>query len=203
MKTLWAGWAVIGVGLLHGAAIAQPVAEAPGWKVGDTWEFRRQVASDERETKWSRKIVELIPDGKLGVRVGQDKVEQYDAAFNFIPDGRADFVRVLARYPLAVGSEWTYTRRFNNANLEEKGKAKVVAYESVTVPAGTFNCFRIEIDASFGSMGVSTQNLWTRWYCPVVKWIAKEHLETRTFNRYAPPSVVKATSELVKFTPGP
>jgi hypothetical protein len=196
--------AVASVGLLAWSGIAgsQSTANKPDWKVGDSWEFRSVTSPEDKESKWSRQIVELLPEERIRVRFGDGKLEQYDTALNFIPEGRADFTRVLVRYPLKVGDEWSYARKFNNQNWEEKGTAKVAAYETITVPAGTYECYRVEVDASFGAMGSSTQSLWSRWYCPKVKWIAKERLETRVFRRRDPAQMTVQTSELVKFTPG-
>ena len=44
--------------------------------------------------------------------------------------------------------------------------------------------------------------VWKRWYCPDVKWIAKEVLETMTggtTGRFG--GAISQTSELVNFTP--
>ena len=49
----------------------------------------------------------------------------------------------------------------------------MVAYEPVTVPAGTFDCFHVE-----GQWENSTKSYTDRareqyWYCPAIKFIAK------------------------------
>jgi hypothetical protein len=193
---------LVGAALGGHAANAQPVAQAPEWKPGDRWEFRSTTTPGDKEGKWSREIVQRAGDDKIEVRIAAEKVEQYDAALNPLPQGRLDYRRTFVRYPLRVGDEWSYTRKFDNPNLEETGKAKVEAYEKISVPAGTFDCYRIEIRASWGAMGASEENHWTRWYCPQVKWIAKERHETRRFNRRTPGGETIATSELVSFTPG-
>jgi len=200
MKRAW----VVAIGLCagHGIAASQPVAEKPDWKVGDRWEFRQTTTPGDQSTTWSHQITDLLPENRIRVKFGNGTLEQYDAAFNFIPDGRAEFIRILAQYPLKVGDQWTYTRKFANPALEEKGTAKVVTYESITVPAGTFDCYRVDIDASFNNKQYSEQRLWQRWYCPKVKWIAKERLETRVFQPRSPGTTTVASSELAKFTPG-
>ena len=184
----------------------QPVAEAPVFKVGDYWELRQTVTQtntpDDRETQWSRKIAEIGPD-RIQVTWGDGKVWPYDAAMNFIPEGKPEYTRILVRYPLKAGSEWTYTRKFPNPMLEEKGDAKVVAVESITVPAGTFECFRVDVKAEFGARSYQQRNTWSRWYCPKIKWIAKERHETYIYDvTKGGGSTTVETSELVKFTPG-
>jgi len=197
--------ALAGVLLLLTAfgCLAQPVADKPQWKPGDAWEFRQASTPADANATWSRTIVEIPSADQIRVRQGSGAVETYDAAMNFMPQGRADYTRILARYPMKVGDAWEVTRKFDNAATAESGTAKVAAFEEITVPAGTYKCYRIEVDSSQTNRTDKEQRLWTRWYCPDVKWIAKEILETRTFTRGRGGGTTIATSELVKYTPGP
>ncbi len=95
--------------------------------------------------------------------------------------------------PLWVGKTWV--ARFGLWNYELGMRWpdltiswKVVAYEDVTVPAGTFKAFKLE-----GS------NLWvriTKWYAPEEKLIVKSVLE-RLRNNYLGPG--GETSELLEY----
>lgn len=183
-------------------AAGQPVTQKPTIKVGDAWEFSAVSEPEGKRSSWTRTILEVASADSLKVRVEDDKVFDYDSALNFMPEGRADYARVLVKYPLKVGDEWEMSRKFPNPNTVELGKAKVVAFETITVPAGSFQCYRVEAEAALVSRGTKEDRLWKRWYCPDVKWIAKEVLETRTQPRgsAARTSSVQ-TSELVKFTP--
>jgi len=183
-------------------ALSQPVAEKPDWKVGDHWNFQETTTPSGETTTWSRKIVGFLPDDRIQVRFGSGRLEQYDSAFNFIPDGRADVVRILARYPLKVGAEWTFETKFTEMQGTERGSAKIVAYESITVPAGTFACYRIDTVTYYNNKTYSSHRLWNRWYCPEVKWIAKERLETTIDDPYGIRRHDVAVSELVSFRPG-
>jgi len=198
--------AVLGVALATCAvcvAIAQPVAQKPAIKVGDSWEFRRTADPEGKSTEWTRTIVELAPNDVVKVRMGDGKVSEYDSALNFMPDGLADHARILVKYPLKVGEEWEMSRKFPNPGIAEIGKARVVAFETITVPAGTFQCYRVEAEASLVSRTAKEDRSWKRWYCPDIRWIAKEVLETRTHGtRSRLGSASVETSELVKFTPG-
>jgi len=200
-------WAKLGViGLCCGLstlAPAQPAADKPTLTVGDKWVFS-QVAADGKTTSWSREIVELPSADQVRVRQGNGMLAEYDDAMNFVPEGKPEFLRALAKYPLKVGSEWVLSRKFANPSTGETGKAKVVAYEAVTVPAGTFQCYRVEADATLTNKTYTETRKWVRWYCPDVKWIAKETVETKTYNPYNPAATgtVHTSSELVKFTPG-
>jgi hypothetical protein len=182
--------------------MAQPVADKPSYMPGDAWLFQQTSTPADANTKWSRTIVEIASGDQIRVRNGNGTVETYDAAMNFMPQGLTDYTRILARYPMKVGDEWPVTRKFENPSTAETGTAKVAAFEEITVPAGTYKCYRVDVDASLTNRTYKEQRLWKRWYCPDVKWIAKEILETRTFNRDGPGSgTTIATSELVKYTP--
>ena len=200
--------AFIGVFIYPGVALAQPVAEKPDWKVGDYWEFRQAtkkpgIGSDE-ETTWSRRIEGFLPNDRIQIRFENGKIEQYDSALNFIfvREGIEDQIRILAQYPLKAGAEWTFARKAGSMAGTENGSAKIVAYESITVPAGTFACYRIDSVADYANKAYSEHRVWNRWYCPEVKWIAKERLETTIRHPINPGGTTVATSELVKFTPG-
>jgi hypothetical protein len=81
----------------------------------------------------------------------------------------------------------------------------VRGYETITVPAGTFSCYRVEASRTYVNRTyTSNMHRSTRWYCPEVKWIAKEIVETTTRSTSNPASNGTTTdaSELVRFTAG-
>jgi hypothetical protein len=183
---------------------AQPAGDAPKINVGDHWSFARTEKTSGKADTWSRTVADVPGEDRLQVKLGAGTMEEYDGAMNFMPQGNPDFRRPLVVYPLVVGKEWSIARKFANPNVSENGKAKVVAIESITVPAGTFQCYRIEANSSQGGKQDSTQRSWVRWYCPEVKWMAKEIVETIVFSRSNPSAngTTVETSELVRFTPG-
>jgi hypothetical protein len=112
--------------------------------------------------------------------------------------------------PLRVGAEWSFSSP--PWPYWQHGRHKVVAYESITVPAGTFDCFRIEGVSSWNS-GTETGGVYrpefkyneswemTRWYCPGVKFLAKLHF-VRTQSGVAVGARASILdSELVHFAP--
>jgi hypothetical protein len=188
--------------LAFGAApvAAQPAADKPTFNVGDHWQYTN--ADGDKTSKWSREVVEVRPDG-LSVKLGNGNVTRYDEAMNPIDEKGADNSRILGRYPLSVGSQWQWTRKAGQAgNLDERGTAKVAAYEKISVPSGTYDCYRVEAEASLTGRLFNEKRTWTRWYCPEIKWIARERTEVHTFNPRGPPTSTSSVSELVKFTPG-
>jgi hypothetical protein len=186
------------------AALSQPTADKPKIVVGDQWEFASTTTPPGKDDTWSRTVVEVPADDRLRVKFGVGTLADYDGNMDWMPDGNPDFRRQLVAYPLAVGKEWSVSRRFPNPSTSETGKARVAAQEQVTVPAGTFQCWRVEAEASLVNKNYSERRLWKRWYCPEVKWIAKEVVETTIFNPGNPASNGRTvqTSELVRFTAG-
>lgn len=65
---------------------------------------------------------------------------------------------VLLRTPLKVGNEWTYA--YDETNVV----VTIAAVETVEVPAGTFECLRVE--AVFTTAGTETK--YVEWYAPNV-----------------------------------
>jgi ribosomal protein S28E/S33 len=94
--------------------------------------------------------------------------------------------QVVARTPDADAIIAFHDIQLTEASLSKLPHCKVVAIESITVPAGTFQCYRIEANSSQGGRQDSTQRSWVRWYCPEVKWMAKEIVETIVFSRSNP-----------------
>jgi hypothetical protein len=187
------------------AAYAQSSGEKPKIVVGDQWEFTRSATPPGGSSTWSREVIEVPGDDRLRVKLETGTLADYDGAMDFMPEGRLDFRRQLVAYPLTVGKEWPIDRRFTNPGTSETGKAKVAAQEQITVPAGTFQCYRIEAESStVNKANYSARRIWKRWYCPDVKWIAKEVLESTIFDRNNPGAngMTVETSELVRFTPG-
>jgi len=183
---------------------SQPAADKPRIIVGDQWEFTSNTKPTGKDDTWSRTVLEVLADDRLRVRLDAGTLADYDGNMDWMPEGNPDFRRQLVAYPLAAGKEWSISRRFPNPSTSETGKARVAAQEQVTVPAGTFQCWRVEAEASLVNKSYSERRLWKRWYCPEVKWIAKEVVETTIFNPGNPAANGRTvqTSELVRFAAG-
>lgn len=180
----------------------QPVAEAPDYRVGDAWEFAHS-RPDGAAGRWSREIVRLVDNDRVEVRREDGKLEYGDRALNFVGTTPSGDARLLVRYPLRVGDQWPFSRRFDNPGAEQTGSVRVVAYERITVPAGTFQCYRVEAETSGVSYPTTTYTTRIRWYCPAIKWIAKEIRKDRVTTRQGIGSALEQTSELVRYTAAP
>lgn len=183
---------------------AQPVAEKPKIVVGDSWDYKGKIMPDGTPNDSTRTVVEIDRNDVLKIRQQTGTVTEYDGAMNWMPGGQKDTARVLVRYPLKVGDEWQLTRKFPNSTAVEDIKGKVVAYEPLTVPAGTFQCYRVEATTVLTSGPHKETRVWKRWYCPEVKSYAKESIDTTIVSPGKPSAsgTKVLTSELVKFTPG-
>jgi hypothetical protein len=79
------------------------------------------------------------------------------------------------KFPMSVGDAWNQeykTSDNHGASYSSFVRAKIVALEKVTVPAGTFDAYRIERDIEARSASAnanSTKGHITTWYAPAVK----------------------------------
>jgi hypothetical protein len=190
--------------LLGPDSAAQPVAEGPELRTGDSWKFRRHGPKDGEFAIFSGAVEAIHSPDRIAIKWEHGKTYYYDAALNIYLWERSDWPRVLAKYPLRVGAGWTSSLTFTNPNWGETGQGKVVAYEMLDVPAGKYQCYRVEAESTYGSKYYTEYRVWTRWYCPEVKWFAKQILMTRTTSVANPAADATSTEtwELVEFIRG-
>jgi len=198
------------------SALAQDVADKPDLRVGDEWVFVQTGTEDGKPVnrRWQRRIVEMLPDDRIRVTPTYGGVDVFDRSWNPRHPQRPTFWPLDFQFPLSVGAKWSFASPFGASttkveNFDQRGQHKVVALESISVPAGTFKCFRIEGESHWLSGYAYSSDYhyverWriTKWYCPDVKYIAKVHVD-----RHISGSGVKATqsdldSELLVFKPG-
>ena len=188
-------------------AMAQGVVEKPTPKVGDLWEFQQSVkvgSGGESSQPWSRKVSEILPD-RITMVGGAGVSFPSDASLNPIDPKGAEYSVMTYKFPMGVGNEWKYTARAGpTGQLERTGSYKVAAFEAVTVPAGTFDCFRVEGEWQVNGAGYSGRGSETYWYCPKISYVAKRSSELtvnqRTYTNYGKTSETRL-SELTKYTP--
>ncbi|MFO1282425.1 MAG: hypothetical protein U1F51_08135 [Burkholderiales bacterium] len=189
-----------------GAATSSPAqtADKPRIAVGDQWTYR-QVDKDGKEVTWGRKVLSIDGDGGFTVATAPDKTMRFDASWNFIDPRGGEFSRPAYRFPMQVGAEWSFVaKQMLQTNLvDQRNQYRIVGYEPLTVPAGTFDCFKAE-----GTADTTYKNSYNRrmkeawWYCPRVNAIAKFVRDTTTTTRESGASHERVESVLVRFTPG-
>lgn len=183
--------------------LAQPSADKPVIRTGDSWEFSRTDSKSGMTSTWTRTVVAVESADLIAVRWETGAVEQYDGALNWIPKGMD--ARVLVRYPIKVGDTWTFNLKTPNPNVSEMGSGTVKAVDTIEVPAGTLECYRIEYESTSGSRNSIQHRTYTRWYCPAVKWFGKEVVTTRTQDNFNPANTGETTTTMLlkRFSPGP
>jgi hypothetical protein len=196
-----------GVALL----VAQPAqaaesAEHPEWKVGDKWTFRQVENPGAKETTWTREVMAMLPDGRLDVATGGTGRLIFDRETNSLDKRGPEYTWRRFKFPMTVGADWKHEYQIAGATWKGTAQSnwRVLAYEKITVPAGTFDCFKVEGE-TFSSWQDSAQPLQqynrstvktTYWYCPAMKWAAKWEVES---SAYAGAPRVTTVSELVSF----
>lgn len=152
-------------------ALAQtaPMPGPDAFVVGEAWEWRRLDALTKlEESRWVRTVVKTDAGLALAGEGATEPIAQVLDHGSYQPSAKPWRV-----WPLAVGKRWDFeagwTRADGTTGTSEQ-KAEVVAYEEVTVPAGTYMAYRIEYRGYFrNSRGNSGRQDETYWYAPEAK----------------------------------
>lgn len=179
-------------------------AEKPAINVGDHWTYQ-QVDKDGREVTWGRKVLSVDADGGFTVQTAPDKTMRFDGSWNYVDPRGSEYGRAAIRFPMTIGDEWSFVARqlLQTNRIDQRNKYRIVAQESITVPAGTFDRLRAE-----GTSEATYKNAYTRqmkvtyWYCPQVKAVAKFVRDTTTSTREAGASRESVESVLIRYAPG-
>lgn len=103
-------------------------------------------------------------------------VEVVDGAITFDPIAsmgeagkNAEFKGTCATFPsnMEVGQnvgDYSYTLKMMGMTTSVKGTGKVTAKESITTPAGSFDCYKVENEVSTKAMLNTTKVITTSWY---------------------------------------
>lgn len=169
------------------------VADAPRYQIDDTWKFGQvDLWRKERTEGWTN-TVESVSDTQV-VMAGQDEKTGKFRSFytlegNPVSKSRRTYTPYmpLLSFPLIVGKKWEKAYELHKSDgtrTEVSMSVKVVAFEQVTVPAGTFDAFKLKYHAYFkraGERGTGTMES-SYWYAPKVKRIIREEYRDTTFS---------------------
>ena len=155
-------------------------AERPIWKVGNLWAYHAVGGLPPAESRWSREVTESRADGNFSVRTETGRALVFDGETNSLDRRGPEYSWKRFSFPLSVGKRWTHSRKLASGSTDgtERATWEVKAFEKLTVPAGTFDCFRVE-GVVWQSWTPAIYGPWTShedatyWYCPDVKWVAK------------------------------
>ena len=162
---------------------AAETADAPDLHVGDRWSWQHSnLMSMERDFTKIEDVVE-IGDKEFRTRIrvkgtAGNAYLTYASGWVLLDTGSERYQPGVVRYafPLSVGKKWndTFDRSLLNSGRHGKFEysAEVVAMEKVTVPAGTFDAYKIIFQ--FFAVGTDADaNVATtkevHWYAPVIK----------------------------------
>lgn len=178
-------------------AISQ-TAERPDVKVGDRWQFAvyYTVASTTPSRNWlitsvSETSIEGTEDGgPLTLTRELNVIES--------PRQRESNPRLLS-FPLTIGKRWHYESDWlfkpKGSNGHVAVGVSVIAYESVKVPAGKFDAFKLTSKEKLsGTSPIGSrydgETSRTYWYAPAARAIVK----SISHNPYLGPSTVELVS---------
>lgn len=171
--------------LLASALLAAPViaqrAERPDVKVGDRWDFAVWYAAPSAAPNRTWQVTAVTAAGIAGTENGETLSLTRELNVVESPRTRESNPRLLA-FPLEVGKRWRFASDWLFKPKGSRGKATVevavVAHERVTVPAGTFDAFRLASrEALSGTSPIGSrydgETTRTYWYAPAARAIVK------------------------------
>jgi len=179
-------------------------------QTGDHWtyEVRDDITGDVKSTVTN--TVTDVSGADVSIRVGvlgnpNSGYLTFDHSWNLTYNGIWRYSPndgTGVRAPLAAGKTWpvkgTDTNTTAGVSWKRSGTAKVVAQESVTTRAGTFDTFKIETSLQIQNANDPTkkyQAVLQTWYAPVI-----DHWVKRTFvSRIEGHVRDKNTNELVEY----
>jgi hypothetical protein len=185
----------------------EPMEDA---QTGDHWtyELRDEITGDVKST-----IINTVTDvsaSEISTRIGllgnsNSGYQTFDRSWNMTNNGIWRYTPndgTGIRAPLAVGKTWSFkSNDFNSTagiSWRRSGTAKVVAQESVTTRAGTFDTFKIEISFQIQNANDPTKKLQAvqqTWYAPIIDHWVKRTFVSRSDGRVRD----KNTIELVEY----
>jgi len=181
------------IGLIVGGVVpriaAQTAAttlEAPKWTMGDHWTWRR--GGDV--------VTATVVDASAGYLVMEK--DGADASFyHYAPDlSSTDSHFTQLQFPMSVGDEWRYT--IERPDKKQSAKwiigRRVEAMDSVTIPAGTFDTFRVA--GRHCNVALNVCGDFVAWYAPQVKNVVKI---TWTASNYWPPDLRGMSQVLLSY----
>jgi hypothetical protein len=190
-----------------GAAWADSSVGIPDVHVGDIWKYRSLDGyTNETKVEYSHRIVKLT-DQEITIQIKNknvkgEKLQFLTREWNPLDTDGTKFEPFYPEYkfPMSVGASWTQEyKTFNISGSTGFVRAKIVALEKVTVPAGTFDAYRIERDIEVQSTTAdanTTKGRIITWYAPSVKKYVRR--EAMTFSNGRERS--KEVNELLEYS---
>jgi hypothetical protein len=195
LSVLAASWATVS------PAETLPPASRPDPKIGDSAVFRTLNVRTGEKRETSMVVISVDADKIVDETSGSTSgTRTYTRDFNLLEVKTGERVTFTAkpfwasmRFPLEVGQTWggffesEAVVRPRNRSTQWRWKANVVAAEEVTVPAGTFQAFKIEYDGRYfahqSNQSWTGSHKETAWFAPGINQFVKRELEQRSPSR--------------------
>jgi hypothetical protein len=195
------GLAMIWPGVL---AAQEPTNADQAVRVGDRWTFetKDEITGETKDTV--TEVVTEVSDKEFVTRISArgkagGRLVAYDHEWNRVDDslwkykpndGRG------VRLPITVGKEWRAENESNNMKtgtvVRTTTRTKVAGKETITTPAGTFDTFRIETQATTHMTEDPTKGSDSEvvaWYAPQINhWVKRTvvvRIEKRVRSNYS------------------
>jgi hypothetical protein len=174
---------------------AGQTAERPVVKPGDAWDFVHYYSVPSTQANRFWRIRSVTEAGIEATENGEPLVLTPELNVLASPRGAYSSPGEL-RFPLSIGKKWRYTTDWRFSATGSSGSAdvsvEVVAYESILVPAGRFDAFRLVAKSATrgrspkGSL-IDAEVTTTYWYAPAARAVVK----SVTHNPYVGVSTVE------------
>mgnify|MGYP000860897748 FL=1 len=192
MKSLFCSCLLLSATPLCAAQLPLPVEAPQPFRIGDSIEYDGQPMTLNCR-RWQLKRLEA---NNVGVSQCEDKLYYYDTSNrNPIKASTAEGKLLVEfkpspmslSFPLFVGKKWSsrYSgyRADKNRRWDSRLDCEAKAYETMRVPAGTFDSIRIEcIDHWEAGYIFSGQVRSTRWYAPAAGLVVKYRSDDSDWN---------------------
>ncbi|MBL8381022.1 MAG: caspase family protein [Burkholderiales bacterium] len=176
------------------------------FRVGDTWLYRVSDPESGKLLRNARRTVTAITDTEVQINNGQIT---WDLMGNLRKraDGRTEVGAQYMPGELAIGRAWVSRHDMRNTNQPEPNtyvvfQFRVAARETISVPAGSFDCFRIDgKGVSRAYLGPNNSQLtWVRWMAPESRQFIRQDYSSVSYGRGGPPTrEINERFELVSF----
>lgn len=189
---------------------APPAATMEEPLMGDHWtyEARDEITGDIKST-FVHTVTDVTPtDVSIRMSVlgnANTGYFNFDRSWNLVTNGvwkHTPNDGTGIRAPMTVGKSWSFKSTDVNstahATWKRSGTSKVVAQESVTTKAGTFDTFKIQTSIQLQNSIDPTkkaQSLQDTWYAPAIDHWVKRTAETRIDGKLRD----KNTTELIEY----
>jgi len=197
---------------ISAGAQASAVAEPPTPKVGEVWKYQQvDLWNNSQLDVWEDELVEIQADG-LVFRSKSSKDATPKTRYNGrglapcrkMRDSDAEMCDGAFAFPLRVGGKHSYDKRpWRNGDGHNSADCEVKDVEKVTVPAGTFDAFRVDCQGAwqrvFGEgLRKSGRTEESHWYSPTVNSLVKSIYRSYTGSGKL---YTQEQTELTEFTP--